>query len=59
MADRLYTLPDIADRLHIAGRDRVRTVRRLFRRFEIPFPQRCRGGLTGRRLLQSVESAYV
>jgi hypothetical protein len=43
MADRFYTLLDIADRLHIPGKDRVRTVRRLFRRLEIPFLQRCRG----------------
>jgi hypothetical protein len=58
MTDRFYTLTEIAERLHIFGKDRVRTVRRLLRRREIPFLQRCRGGdlVTERQFAALIEA---
>src|SRR6516165_8036627 len=42
-AGELYPLSTIADRLHYMGRDRERSVRRLFERLRVPMIKRSRG----------------
>ena len=42
MVPKLYTLTEIAQELRYTGRDRERSVRRLFRRHQIPFLRRDR-----------------
>src|SRR2546426_3987142 len=43
MVPKLYTLAEVADLLRYAGRDRERSVRRLFERSRIPLLRRDRG----------------